>query len=171
MHNTIQTVNKERDRFEHALLSKALTRDIPVLGICRGMQWLNVVGGGTLYTDIFQFLKDVCNHHQIARLDEIIHTISVLDGTLLREILGVSTLPVNSAHHQAVKDLASGFRISAVAEDGIIEAIESDHHRFAIGVQWHPESLFRFQEASQRLFEAFVDACEQRMASARAANR
>nr|WP_294915883.1 gamma-glutamyl-gamma-aminobutyrate hydrolase family protein [uncultured Neokomagataea sp.] len=140
-----------RTRAEHALLKAALKRDIPILGICGGMQLLAVEAGGTL----IQHLPPEAGHEQPNPRHEPGHTITLVPNTLLASIVGNTTMNVNSAHHQAVRDAGTA-RISAHAPDGVIEAIELTYARFAIGVQWHPE--FSLDPGDQRLYAALVEA-------------
>lgn len=156
----LQKVDPKRDRFEMMLIQEALKEDLPILAICRGNQMLNVAAGGTLQQDLFS-RDNVLQHHQNAPRDHESHFVKVYDQTKLLEIVGSEQLKVNSFHHQAVKDPAPGFRISAVASDGVTEAIESDNHRFVIGVQWHPGDLAEKDAHAEKLFRAFVNACAQ----------
>jgi putative glutamine amidotransferase len=119
---------------------------------------LNVAFGGTLYQDIQSLSKDSLQHFQQAAGSVSTHTVGIVEGTLLREILGQSTLLTNSFHHQAVKELAPTFKICGRANDGIIEAIEKNDHPYVIGVQWHPELLFEKREDIFTLFQSFVQA-------------
>jgi putative glutamine amidotransferase len=147
-------INPLRDAFELELARQALTADVPVLGICRGCQVLNVAAGGSLLQDIQSHLL----HDQNAPRDYPIHAIVVEKGSLLQKVLHSQEIRVNSFHHQAVKDPGRGFKISAWAPDGVIEAIESSKHRWVLGVQWHPECMP--DEFSQRLFGALVKASQ-----------
>nr|WP_267298869.1 gamma-glutamyl-gamma-aminobutyrate hydrolase family protein [Neokomagataea thailandica] len=140
-----------RTRAEHALLKAALKRDIPVLGICGGMQLLAVEAGGTL----IQHLPPEAGHEQPNPRHEPGHVVNLVSGSRLASIVGTPTMNVNSAHHQAVRTPGRA-QISAYAPDGIIEAIELTHARFAIGVQWHPE--FSLDPGDQRLYAALVEA-------------
>ena len=153
----LKRVDPTRDRFELTLVKRFARTGKPILGICRGMQVLNVAFGGNLYHDVGE-LTDV-NHWQKAPEHEPIHTIRLKKGTLLHKIMGQTTLMVNSFHHQAVKTVADGFIVSALAEDGIIEAIEHPDYGFMLGVQFHPEYMYE-SEPFNKLFAAFVAACK-----------
>ena len=146
--------NLLRDAAEPLLLRAFLAADKPVLGICRGIQVMNVVLGGDLYQDIKPFEHLPHNGHWAK-----VHTVTVRRGTLLSRILGQDTVLVNSQHHQAVDRVAPGFTLAALSEDGIVEAIEKPDARFCLGVQWHPEWLSDADPAMQSLFDAFVNAC------------
>ncbi|CAB3389396.1 gamma-glutamyl-gamma-aminobutyrate hydrolase family protein [Kyrpidia spormannii] len=148
----------ERDALELALVEAALLRDLPVLAICRGMQVLNVAAGGTLYQDLATQGKNALQHRQRAPRWHGSHRVEIVPGTRLAEILGRSEARVNSFHHQAVRDVAPGMRVAAKSSDGLVEAMESRRHRFAVAVQWHPEHMWRKDPAQMRLFEAFVQA-------------
>lgn len=135
------TIEAERDEFEYRLLAEAVRTGKPVVGICRGMQIINVYFGGTLYQDIPTQYDTKINHRNGGdNIGNITHSINIVEGSRLREILGTESLGVNSSHHQAAKDVAPGFRVSALSTDGIIEGIESDTLPVA-GVQFHPERL------------------------------
>ena len=146
--------NLLRDAAEPLLLRAFLAADKPVLGICRGIQVMNVVLGGTLYQDIKPFEHVPHNDHWAK-----VHTVTVRRGTLLSRLLGQDTVLVNSQHHQAVDRVAPGFTLAALSEDGIVEAIEKPDARFCLGVQWHPEWLSDADPAMQGLFDAFVNSC------------
>lgn len=145
-------INPLRDAFELALARQVLQENIPILGICRGCQVLNVAAGGSLVQDIESGLL----HDQNAPKDYPIHAIVVSKDSLLNQVLNSREIRVNSFHHQAVKNPGQGFKICAWAADGVVEAIESRGHKWAIGVQWHPECMT--DEFSQRLFAEFVKA-------------
>ena len=146
--------NLLRDAAEPLLLRAFLAADKPVLGICRGIQVMNAVLGGDLYQDIKPFEHLPHNDHWAK-----VHTVTVRRGTLLSRILGQDTVLVNSQHHQAVDQVAPGFTLAALSEDGIVEAIEKPDAGFCLGVQWHPEWLSDADPAMQSLFDAFVNAC------------
>jgi putative glutamine amidotransferase len=139
-HATV-TLKEERTQFEWSVTQAMLAKDKPVLGICGGEQLINVVLGGTLIQHIEDEITGLVLHEQPNPRDEPGHIVRVTDGTLLHRLTGARELAVNSAHHQAVKDVGPQVAINAVAPDGVIEGIESTAHRFCLGVQWHPEFL------------------------------
>jgi putative glutamine amidotransferase len=160
--------SEERDLFESELCRSAARRKKPILGICRGIQLLNVAMGGTLFQDIPKQNpeKNVLMHAQKSPSYSGVHDVTILPGSRIAGILLAKEedtfIRVNSFHHQAVKDVAPGFVASATANDGIVEAIEpagSDLNFFTIGVQWHPERMRRLHEHARRLLAAFADAC------------
>ncbi len=149
---------RKRDVMEKTVLRNAMENDQPVLGICRGIQLINVCLGGTLYQDIpLQCPSDV-NHHQPAPYDRPIHDVLVDPSSPLYDCLKVSRLPVNSCHHQAVKKLAKGLLPMAAAPDGLVEALYRPGSRFLWAVQWHPEFSYRADAFSRKIFSAFVDS-------------
>ena len=153
----------DRDELELAITGMALSRDLPTLGICRGMQALNVAMGGTLYQDIATQLPEAAPHaHTAPPRDYRAHSVIVERDSHLNEILGAAELQVNSLHHQAVKQPGAGARIVAWSSDGVAEAMELPDKRFAVAVQYHPEELVQTDALSRRLFAAFVQACRER---------
>jgi putative glutamine amidotransferase len=144
---------------EGKLTVEFLRRDKPIFAICRGMQVLNTVAGGTLYQDLAAQKRKVLQHSQRAPRWHASHEITVFADTKLRKILGEEKVRVNSYHHQAVKDAAPGFIVSATALDGVIEAVESPKNRFVLGVQWHPENMWVRNPLFFSLFQTFVDHC------------
>jgi putative glutamine amidotransferase len=151
-------VDEELDRMELGIAKMAFQRNLPILAICRGIQVLNVSRGGTLYQDIPTQIQDSINHLQ--NVDKTIqtHTIRIEEKTLLHHILRRGEIWVNGKHHQAIKDLAPDFVVSARAGDGVIEAIEDPLMRFVLGVQWHPEGMWEKDPYSEKLFRAFIRA-------------
>ncbi|MBQ2766348.1 MAG: gamma-glutamyl-gamma-aminobutyrate hydrolase family protein [Clostridia bacterium] len=143
----------ERDEYELELAALAYQRDIPTLGICRGVQVLNAALGGSLYFDI-------PGHRQTLSREQPSHSVSIASGSLLHRLIGARELEVNSFHHQAVDKLAEPLRVCAVSADGIIEALEAPDNRFCLGVQWHPEHMNGF--AAEVLFAALCAAAAQR---------
>jgi putative glutamine amidotransferase len=145
-----------RTQFEYELVSKALERDMPVLGICGGHQLINVVLGGSLIQHIPAELKDALAHEQPNPRHEPSHPVQINQGTILYDIIGTDTIQVNSAHHQAVKRVGGGMLVNSSAPDGIVEGIEHPAYKFCLGIQWHPE--FIISDADRRIFEAFIKA-------------
>ncbi|KAA6337039.1 putative glutamine amidotransferase [termite gut metagenome] len=135
-------VNSERDHYDMALIRLATVRNLPILGICRGEQLINVVFGGTLYQDLpTQYNGISVNHQQEEPSSVATHTVFVHSGSIIAEITGCTELQTNTHHHQAVKDVAPGFRVAARSGDGVVEAIESCTDLPIWGVQFHPEGL------------------------------
>jgi putative glutamine amidotransferase len=155
-HATVKTKDR-RTAFEVSVTRGALQRDKPVLGICGGQQLLNVVLGGTLIQHIPDEIDNPLAHEQPNPRTEPGHIVTVTPGTLLRKICGAESLAVNSAHHQAVKDVGPDVVVDAVAEDGVIEGIEHPAYRYCIGVQWHPE--YSISIGDDKIFDAFIKAC------------
>ena len=154
-HPTV-TTKEQRTEFELAITRLAVKADMPVLGICGGQQLLNVALGGTLIQHIPDEVQGALAHEQKNPRTEPGHTVRLAEGTKLRAIAGAGEIPVNSAHHQAVKAPGPGLVVDATAPDGVIEGIEDPRRRFCIGVQWHPE--YGISEADNRLFAAFIAA-------------
>ncbi|WP_342505683.1 gamma-glutamyl-gamma-aminobutyrate hydrolase family protein [Sporosarcina sp. FSL K6-2383] len=160
-HTHLGEVSPSRDLFELELARQMLAVDKPILGICRGLQLLNVAVGGTLYQDIQQQYKGpILQHLQKAPDAHPSHFVQLAKGSLLAKIAGSERIQVNSFHHQALKDVPTVFNISGIASDGIIEAVESVDKQFVLGVQWHPELLASNGDVvSRRIFEEFVGVC------------
>lgn len=150
------TIDRQRDDVEINMFPLLLTRGVPILGICRGCQVINVAFGGTLR-------QDIPNHRQNDENGRFCHTVSVVPGTKLSAILGKASLLTNSYHHQCAKELAPGFVANAYAEDGTIEGFESAMGTFILGLQWHPETTLSDDEDSVKPFAAFMDAVVKRM--------
>jgi len=161
-HPTVN-VEPDRDAFEFALLAHSREARLPVFGICRGLQVMNVGLGGTLVQDIPSQTSGSLEHTILAPPCAIAHEIWVSRGsrlwTLMQEkMAGADGCSVNSRHHQAVKQVAPGFEVTATAPDGVVEAIECGASMFCLGVQWHPENFWRTGEF-RPLFEGFIEAC------------
>ena len=157
------TTDPDRDAVEIQLLQFALGRHLPVLAVCRGIQVLNVACGGTLYQDVAAQVPAALKHDYFPSPENpsrtyLAHDITVRPGSRLGSILGEAVVPVNSMHHQAIKDLAPGLVPSAYAPDGIIEGVEGANGQYLVAVQWHPEELADTQPGMGRLFRTFVDA-------------
>lgn len=145
-----------RTAFEKALMQAALRRNVPVLGVCGGMQLLHVILGGTLFQDIRRELPDAKDHEQKHDRCQPSHPVDVKEGTHLAELLGKGQLMVNSTHHQSANKIPENVVVSATSPDGVVEAIESKAHPFALGVQWHPELLIQNVPAHLSLYRALV---------------
>lgn len=158
-HPELGPVEPATDRWEISLLHGALDRDLPVLGICRGMQLLNVAAGGSLWQDIPSQLGAL-GHRQKARGSETTHDVAVEPGTRLASLIGDGAVAVNSFHHQAVRRLGSGLVVTARDPHGLVEAIEDPARRFVVGVQWHAESLHA-TEPHHALFASLVEAARE----------
>ncbi len=146
----------ERTQFELLLVKGALARNLPVLGVCGGMQLLNVALGGTLFQDLARELPAARPHQQTHDRTHPQHPIDVKEGTVLADCLGKGQLMVNSTHHQAVKAVGEKLEVCATAPDGVIEAVEAKSYAFAVGVQWHPELLIDNVPPNLGLYRGFV---------------
>jgi putative glutamine amidotransferase len=151
-------LDKEKDEMEIKLIKLALEKNVPILGICRGQQLIAVASGGTLYQDIS---NQIVQHRAEKQDSGTMHPIFLGNHTKLMDIFELEMLVVNSYHHQAIKDLPSNFKISAWAEDGIIEGIEIKNDRFVIGVQFHPEEMLEQKPEMKYLFTTFVSAARE----------
>lgn len=149
---------KERDAMETYLLKKAVSLNKSVLGICRGVQFMNACFGGSLYQDLPSEYESNVEHHMAPPYDRVVHMVTIQKGTLLEEILGEKIIGVNSYHHQAIKTVAPGFTVNAISEDGIVEAISLDGKKFVLGVQWHPELSYKTDENSQKIIQALIQS-------------
>jgi putative glutamine amidotransferase len=155
-HNGTLEIDAERDTSEVPLIRAALKRDMPIFAICRGIQVLNVVLGGTLIQDIpSQYETPICHSQGEARAMTT-HRVQACGNSRLRRCLDTDVVDVNSFHHQALKVVAAPLRATATAPDGIVEAAEMDDATFIVGVQWHPEELVTSDKAALNLFRAFV---------------
>ncbi len=148
---------EKRDALDGAVLKAAMAADKPILGICRGIQFINAYLGGTLYQDLPTQHPSEINHHGHAPYDEPVHDVTLTSP--LRECLNAEVLPVNSYHHQAVKTVAPGLEVMAVSTDGIVEAVYRPESRFLWAVQWHPEFSYKTDVNSMKIFETFIKAC------------
>ena len=155
-------IDRARDATELQLLRWAIDQKLPILGICRGIQMLNVAAGGSLYQDIGAQAPHALRHEHShgEPYDRLTHSIEIDPSSRLARALGVTRLDVNSLHHQSIKQVAPGFRVVARAPDGIVEGIESRNGHFAVGVQFHPEWLIDDDARMVRLFAEFVDAAK-----------
>lgn len=147
----------QRDRIETAIIRSAMERGIPILGICRGIQILNVALGGTLIQDIPSQVPNACQHYGRVEWTTGMHTIDIVPGSMLAGMIGQTTITVNSFHHQSVAEVGRGLRICARARDGVVEAVESDDGRPILALQCHPEGAAAVNPAMQSLFAWLCD--------------
>ena len=154
------TTCEKRDIMEGIVLEKALKADKPILGICRGIQFINVALGGTLYQDIPSQHPSETEHQQHAPYDIPVHDVMIIKDSPLHKCLNVDRLSVNSYHHQAVNQLAPCLEPMAVSPDGLIEAVFMEGKTYLWAVQWHPEFSFRTDPYSRMIFDSFVKAME-----------
>jgi putative glutamine amidotransferase len=169
-HSTIVEAEPGRDEFEIGLVLAARERRLPIFAICRGIQVMNVACGGTLVQDIPSHVAGAIEHSLTVPPNQpysLAHEVWIEKDSLLSRLMrerlnDADSCDVNSRHHQAVKDVAPGFRVTATAPDGVIEAIEDPSARFCLGVQWHPENFFRTGEF-RPLFEGFLEASSARL--------
>ena len=165
-HETVEDAEPGRDEFEIDLAMRAIAEDLPLLAICRGAQVLNVAAGGTLVQDIPSQVSSDLAHTIQEPKNAVAHDVRITPGSRLEQALGASvdashTCRVNSRHHQSVGKVGAGLSASAIAADGVIEAIERSDSTFCLGVQWHPENFWKTREFAP-LFDAFVEAARGR---------
>ena len=155
--DNVNVIEPERDRVELTLARWALDTDLPTLGICRGQQLLNVALGGTLYQDLVHQHVTTVDHSDADGRERsaLIHSVRLEPDSRLAQLIDETRLDVNSLHHQAIKQLAPGLKVTGTADDGVIESVESPDRRFLIAVQWHPEELDEMAWV-RRLFEGFA---------------
>ena len=160
-HPSLKYVNEARDELELPLCREKIEADLPVFGICRGIQVMSITMGGSLYQDVPSQIIDPLTHPAKGPKQDSQHEIEIEHGSRLIKIVGKSADEVNSAHHQAVNEIGEGFVVTARSEDGVIEAMEDPSKRFVLGVQYHPERMIQtdeFREHRRKLFEAFIAA-------------
>ena len=146
----------ERDTYEMILLEESKKRDIPILGICRGFQLINVAAGGTLYQDLSLIPGNILKHDQVSNPTLTTHKVEIKENSVISSIFGKETM-VNSFHHQVINKVANDFIVVAKASDGVVEAIEHKTYKFLVAVQWHPEMLAVNCEKARELFSKFVE--------------
>lgn len=156
-------VDQQLDELELTMVRWALQENLPTLGVCRGMQLVNIALGGTLYQDITTMAAGAMQHckRELPR-HTLIHSIHIEEGSKAEEVFGTRELWVNSLHHQALKELGKGVRISGRAEDGIAELLEVPEKHFVVAAQGHPEEIYMHEPIWANLFTAFVQACSTR---------
>ncbi|MCA9452792.1 MAG: gamma-glutamyl-gamma-aminobutyrate hydrolase family protein [Nitrospiraceae bacterium] len=160
-----QRMSEERAQLELGLSRLAFRQGLPTLGICGGMQSMNVALGGTLVQDISSQLSTKIEHRPTKSATKTAHLVNIEPNSLLQRIAKRLSIAVNSSHHQSIKSVPSSFQVTGVAPDGVIEAIEASRHPFWLGVQWHPEFLYRQDAIQKRLFTALIQSARQFAAS------
>jgi putative glutamine amidotransferase len=164
-------INRTRDDFEIALLDRGISSGLPILGICRGSQLINVRFGGTLYQDLKNDTALERDHKQQGSRSATTHSITVTEPDSRLHGLIEGNCPVNSLHHQAIKRLGRGLKVTAHSEDGLVEALElAENYPFFLAVQWHPEEMLSEHPEQLRIFQEFVSQCRERAAK-KAASR
>lgn len=151
-------INEKRDTVEMALLSRLIRLDKPILGICRGMQMINVASGGTLYQDLPSQLQTVLEHSKMKHIKKMIHEVYIQPNTRLSQIVRKPEMLVNSVHHQAIKELGRGLIVNAISPDNVIEGIEGENAKI-LGVQWHPEHIWGKSFENKAIFDGFLKMC------------
>jgi putative glutamine amidotransferase len=158
-HPTVEPMDPRRQANDLSLARIARDRGIPTLGICLGVQMMNIVAGGKVIQDIDSEIDTGIRHASVPE-NRARHDVTIEEGTRLASILGARTHNVNSSHHQAIRTAGEGLRVTAHAPDGIIEGVEDPRHPFYVGVQWHPEDM-PGEESASTIFRAFVDAASE----------
>ena len=154
------SINDERDAFEIKLYKMAIEADKSILGVCRGVQVMNIAQGGNIYQDIYSQSGTVLVHHTLDG-QRAFHSVTISNDNIMSRVgFSASTIAVNSYHHQSVKDLAEGYEAFAYSDDGLIEGIYMPSRRFVAGVQWHPEKRFDGDDDSFRILIDFVESCK-----------
>lgn len=153
INNKCGGINKFRDKEEIYIIKKMIEMDKPLLGICRGMQLLNIVGGGELYQDLDEEFGSKINHNHKEDADKKgSHFVNIVENSKLYNAIKNEQLCVNSIHHQGIKKIAKGAIANAISEDGLVEGIEFPKLKFALGIQWHPELMYNFNNISLNIF-------------------
>lgn len=155
----LHSLSSIRDEYEFSLFKGAYEKNMPIFGICRGIQLINVALEGSLYQDIYSQCPGTLGHSpEHTASDEFYHSVKIDPKTRLYDIFGEERIFTNSFHHQSVKALGKNLIATAYSEDGIVEAVESTEDRFLLGVQWHPECMTKRHPQFLKLFRAFVEA-------------
>jgi putative glutamine amidotransferase len=160
-HPKLGRVIFEKEQTDLLVIEEAEKRNLPIMGICFGMQILNVYRGGTLIQDIESQVENCIKHQQGQPLARNSHSIEVIENSTLSRLITLAGVQVNSHHHQAVREVGDNLKATARAKDGVIECIEDIRdNKFIIGVQWHPELSWKTDELSRKLFETFIEKCK-----------
>jgi len=157
----VNVIDYNRDKTEWGLFHSAYEKGLPIFGICRGHQVINIALGGNIYQDIYSQISDVLGHSSSQNVEDGYHSIVLEEESILMEIFKEKIIAVNSVHHQAIKDLGKNLKITAYSKDGIVEAIESTNEKFVLGVQFHPEGMAAKHKKFLEIFQYFIQICKQ----------
>ena len=156
----VDTISFDRDNMEMEIFKRAYSKGIPILGICRGIQMINVALGGTLYQDIYREVPDAIGHISGFSIGGGYHTIEIVKDSKMYEIFKRDKIQVNSQHHQSVRDIGENLKVNAYSPDGVIEGIESTNDKFVFGVQFHPEAMIYRHKEILNIFKYFIGHCK-----------
>lgn len=156
----VSSTDLDRDKSEMELFHLAYEKNIPMLGICRGLQLINIGLGGDIYQDLFKDIPDAIGHVFLKNAHEPHHTIKIEKDSILYEAFGKETLLINSIHHQSIRKLGKNLKATSTASDGVIESAEATDGRHIYGVQWHPEAMGIKYKEYYKLFECFLEKCK-----------
>jgi gamma-glutamyl-gamma-aminobutyrate hydrolase PuuD len=154
----LDELDELKDNYEFRFCRRALKRGVPILGICRGIQLLNVIQGGTLHADVMREKNSTLRHVDMENYDGYRHPVRVLEGTPLHDWYGLDELDVNSYHHQGIKKVAKRLEPMAYSLDGLVEAVFTPSHPFQVGLQFHPERMLPAYTGNRRVYDAFAKA-------------
>ncbi len=156
----VKMIDHNRDRTEWGLFHSAYKKGLPIFGICRGHQVINIALGGNLFQDIYSQIPDVLGHTSDYNIEDGYHSIYIEENSIMMEVFKNKIITVNSVHHQAIRELGENLKVSAYSKDKIIEAIESTNEKFVLGVQFHPEGMAMKHGIFLDLFKYFVEICK-----------
>lgn len=160
-HPNLKKIIPEKEETDLKILAAAEKLNIPVLGICFGMQVLNIARGGSVFQDIESQIPNAIKHEQGMPLERNSHSLKIAEDSLLAELAAEKNVRVNSHHHQSIRDVGKNLKPTAWAKDGVVEGIEDTRKdRFALGVQWHPELSWKTDDLSRNIFETFIRNCK-----------
>jgi len=155
----VDEICHDRDITEMELFKKAYEKGVPIMGICRGLQLINIALGGNIYQDIYKQVPNVLGHTCGNNIQEGYHTINISKDSMMYEIFNEERLVVNSQHHQSIKDLGKDLKVTSTTSDGIVESIESTNDKIILGVQYHPEAMAMKYKKFIKPFRYFIDKC------------
>lgn len=156
----VDSICFERDNMELNIIKRAYVMNIPIFGICRGIQMINIAFGGSLYQDINRQISNSIGHYAGSSIEGGYHTIEIVKDSMMYEIFNKDRVQVNSQHHQSIKGLGDNLKVNALSLDGVIEGIESTNNRFVLGVQFHPEAMINLHGEFLDIFKYFISYCK-----------